>query len=417
MPLPDKLKSTVWSAVHQIEKSMDIHYPRSFPTIEDVKSYIDTVCAERNFDYHLRADYNLRQQDPHYIVRIVKDRVCYLVAARAHGQGEFYLEEPLPNRKILRGAVEADIARANLLITKWPTEFFDADVAAKYVAGVCALNKFEYTPFGGVAAEKFQGYVTFNTARHAFAAGMFELKVVRKDWVRKEKKQGQTSKQGLMQEEGATRLGLKTLEDAVELDVHRVSNLIPRSFWPTTFIDVNEARNFVSNYCYETRFRYTGWPGVAPDRFQLFVNYNTAKSAFRDGIFKVEKKTPEKKPLKKMLDEEESGGVANKSAVKVVDVLASTSETTTNKLGHSDAGDCIKGVDAADIDTFDDDYELNSAGSFLSSEMSDPPTIGELSNEEVGKDSAEPEEAVAVDPFKDLVAELQRGYLLKAAFA
>jgi hypothetical protein len=70
------------------------------------------------------------------------------------------------------------------LFPTWPTEFLDADVVAKYVAGVCALKKFVYTPFDGVTAEKFRGYVTFNTARHAWEGRLFELKVVPREWVR-----------------------------------------------------------------------------------------------------------------------------------------------------------------------------------------------------------------------------------------
>lgn len=68
-------------------------------------------------------------------------------------------------------------------------------MAAKYVAGVCALHNFQYTPFEGVTADKFQGYVTFNSARQAYAAGKFEMKVSRKGWVKKEKRQDQIRKQ------------------------------------------------------------------------------------------------------------------------------------------------------------------------------------------------------------------------------
>ena len=68
-------------------------------------------------------------------------------------------------------------------------------MAAKYVAGVCALHNFQYTPFEGVTAEKFRGYVTFNSARKAYAAGKFEMKFSRKDWVKKDKRQDQIRKQ------------------------------------------------------------------------------------------------------------------------------------------------------------------------------------------------------------------------------
>ncbi|UPX19760.1 uncharacterized protein EKO05_0010013 [Ascochyta rabiei] len=265
---------------------------------------------------------------------MVKDRVCYLVAVRAQGQDEFYLEEPLPDRKYLREAVEADISRATLLISKWPTEFFDADVAAKYVAGVFALNRFDYTPFEGVAAEKFQGYVTFNTARHAFAVGMFELKVERKDWTRKEKN-----------------AGLKKLNEAVEFNVCRVLNLIPSSLWPSTFSDVNEARNFVARYCHDIRFRYTGWPDVA------LTGFNGSSTT-----------TPR-------------------------------SETTTSRLGHNEADDFVDDVSATNVNGFDDDYKLTSATPTPPSEASDSPATAGAVDDEVEEYSADQKESLAVDPF------------------
>lgn len=130
MPLSDKLKckfstnfqtaqtnqtaATVWSAVHEIEETMDIHYPKSFSTIEDAKTHIGAVCADNNFQYCLYANHNLRPNDPHQVVRIVKDKVCYLVAVRAHNQGEFYLDEPLPDRKSLRGEQNFQIETSSL---------------------------------------------------------------------------------------------------------------------------------------------------------------------------------------------------------------------------------------------------------------------------------------------------------------
>lgn len=61
------------------------------------------LCDTTAFDYGLPAAYNLRASDQHPTVRLVKDRVCFLVAIRAHEQVEFHLDEGLPDRKSLRG--------------------------------------------------------------------------------------------------------------------------------------------------------------------------------------------------------------------------------------------------------------------------------------------------------------------------
>ncbi|KAF1363614.1 hypothetical protein EJ07DRAFT_152403 [Lizonia empirigonia] len=396
MPLSDKLKSTIWSAVHKIEGTMDIHYPKSFSTIEDAKAHIGTVCVDNNFQYCLYANHNLRPSDPHQVVRIVKDKVCYLVAVRAHNQGEFYLDEPLPDRKSLRDAIEADISRTKLLIPNWPTEFFDADVAAKYVAGVCALNKFEYTPFEGVTPDKFKGYVTFNTARQAFTAGLFGLKIGRKDWARNEKDHMQTSKQ--------TSARPQTLQDAIEHDVYYFLSFVPRSFWPQAFTDLNEARNFIQKYCYETKFRYTGWPNLVAQRYRLFVHYNAAKYALADGMFKIEQETPETKPAKEELQEKKDGNDAHedKLGVEVVDPLATIEET--NNLGHDDR--CVNHVQGSEVGATDCDSELSPAWSTPSSETSNSfagilsKALTEINDKEAVVDPAEQKKAAAVDPFE-----------------
>lgn len=98
----NSITATVWSAVHEIENTMNIRYPRSFPTIEEVKAYIDTICAKHDFNYHLSEKLSLRPTDQHTVVHKIKDQVRYIVAARAHKHGEFYLDEPLPDRKVLR---------------------------------------------------------------------------------------------------------------------------------------------------------------------------------------------------------------------------------------------------------------------------------------------------------------------------
>jgi len=97
------LAGTIWAAVHAFERTQTPTYPQRFPNIDAAKLFIQTLCDAAAFDYGLPLAYNLRASDPHHIVWLVKDRVCFLVAVRAHDQGEFYLDEALPNRQKLRG--------------------------------------------------------------------------------------------------------------------------------------------------------------------------------------------------------------------------------------------------------------------------------------------------------------------------
>jgi hypothetical protein len=71
--------------------------------------------------------------------------------------------------------------------------------------------------------------------------------------------------------------------DAIELDIHRLNTLIPH--WPTFFTHLNAARNFVRRFCSARRFRYTGHPDVEASRFALYVHFNAAKKAWKEGKF------------------------------------------------------------------------------------------------------------------------------------
>lgn len=64
--------------------------------------------------------------------------------------------------------------------------------------------------------------------------------------------------------------------------------------WPSTFTDLNAARNFVQHCCGNNRFRYAGWPDVEQRKYRLFVHFNTAKYALQKGLFKVERTVPKR---------------------------------------------------------------------------------------------------------------------------
>lgn len=76
------------------------------------------------------------------------------------------------------------------------------------------------------------------------------------------------------------------------MDIARLKKLIRT--WPTTFPHLNEARNFVQDWCYQHYFRYTGWHDVDLRKFRLFVHFNTAKYALQEGVIKVERAVPKR---------------------------------------------------------------------------------------------------------------------------
>lgn len=193
---------------------------------------------------------------------------------------------------------------------------------------------------------------------------------------------------------------------AIELDVYRVSCSIPDFSWPPTFVDLNDARNFIQNHCRETKFRYTGWPNLLAQRFRLFVHYNAAKSALADGMFKVEQEVRERKPVKKVLEEAADGGVARKDEdeTKVIDLLASMDET--DKLGHDRVEDCMEGGQTADVNTTEDnDSNISPVCSTPSSDTFDASVgtcskaLAEPNKEEAAAGSAS-QRAAVFDPFE-----------------
>jgi hypothetical protein len=150
---------------------------------------VQSFCDAERFDYGLPGAYNLRPTDPHRLVRSVRERVCFLVAVRAHGRGVFALDEGMPDRRVLRDAVERDVERVGARVRSWPSEFADAREAAAYVEGEAARGGFEYACFESVGEERFVGYVTWNVARRAWEDGRFEMGRVPRAWVRKVSKE------------------------------------------------------------------------------------------------------------------------------------------------------------------------------------------------------------------------------------
>jgi hypothetical protein len=179
-PLSDT--AIIKKAIPEVESLIDV-YPKRFPCMEDVKSFIANVCRSYNFDYGL---------DPNatpYVELHVKNQVHFLVGIRAWRKGEFYLDVPLHEPGALRRelfkylasvrmligtvAVGADIKRIGSTISEWPRFFPTLNHAKAHVQRLSRAVGFKYAEFPGIPAQRFRMFVDFNTARHAYEAGKF----------------------------------------------------------------------------------------------------------------------------------------------------------------------------------------------------------------------------------------------------
>jgi hypothetical protein len=84
------------------------------------------------------------------------------------------------------------------------------------------------------------------------------------------------------QDDGADEVTTET----VESDIHRLTPLILS--WPPVFPILNTVRNFVQHFCLEFYFKYTGWPDLEMSKFRLYMHFNTTKYAFQAGKFMLE---------------------------------------------------------------------------------------------------------------------------------
>ena len=79
-------------------------------------------------------------------------------------------------------AVEADIRRLLPLVPYWPSHLSGIEDALVHVDSVARWKGFTYTRFEGVEQERFRRYVKFNTVRHAYEDGRFDMKAPGEDW-------------------------------------------------------------------------------------------------------------------------------------------------------------------------------------------------------------------------------------------
>jgi hypothetical protein len=182
-----------------------------------------------------------------------------------------------------------------------------------------------------------------------------------------------------------------TSTDVIDTDIKRLSAIMPNEAWPATFIDLNAARNFVGQWCYENRFRYTGWSDVELRKYRLFVNFNAAKYALSAGVFEVERAVP---PLNKIAAKETV--VKEKDEVEVLKMRASVAKLTDHTpVGHAARTEHTKNVD---------DLEPDRDTSRASASPSVPTFIPEMTPAESAPLTAamtepEKEDSAPVDPF------------------
>jgi hypothetical protein len=94
LDLPLTNSAVVFTAAAKAETIIDT-YPTHFYDIEEAKGYIRTTCKQAGFQY-------VSKRIKHEELAYVKDTVCFVVAAKAFEQGEFYLEIELEDRRALR---------------------------------------------------------------------------------------------------------------------------------------------------------------------------------------------------------------------------------------------------------------------------------------------------------------------------
>ena len=170
----------------------------------------------------------------------------------------------------------------------------------------------------------------------------------------------------------------------------RLTDLIQT--WPSMFTDLNKARNFVGQWCFDNKFRYTGWPDVALHKYRLYVNFNAAKYALEDGVFEVERAVPDRKPVKKANGQERDNTLEQEDEVQTLEVQVPTSEHAGNTRT-----DRLQDVKTATMDGQDDGIQPVSHSSVTSPETTcsnGAPFTKALARLE------KEEAAAAVDPFK-----------------
>ncbi|KAH7079581.1 hypothetical protein FB567DRAFT_418616, partial [Paraphoma chrysanthemicola] len=148
------------------------------------------------------------------------------------------------------------------LISVYPQHFHTIEDAKTFIRTRCEKHGFEYA-FSTTMAAWEKRYVVdkarFLVALRAYEDGEFHLRVplARPDQLR----------------------------EAVEANIQRLTPLLPSR--PHVFTNLSAARDHVRHVASEIGFKYIHHPGVETWKFEMWVNFNTARRAFEAGMFET----------------------------------------------------------------------------------------------------------------------------------
>lgn len=155
----------------------------------------------------------------------------------------------------------------------------------------------------------------------------------------------------------------------------------------------------MGEWCYIHRFRYTGWEDVELRKYKLFVNFNAAKYALKEGRFAVERAVLKRDAVSKSSGDVERG--VHEQRVDEIEVIRVRGAVAPQ---DKQAVICEIADDAQDTEIISSDGSKSDCGVECSSCSSSPCTIDfeDASHTstvtELGK-----QEPAAADPFKVII--------------
>jgi hypothetical protein len=131
--------------------------------------------------------------------------------------------------------------------------------------------------------------------------------------------------------------------------------------WPTRFPSLNAARDHAFRFTQSIRFPFSYWPDVEPGRFRLFVNFNTAKRALKQGKFKIDGQ------------DEEDGGESDDTDMTAVEAVQTLgmNEVSTLAYDGTSVGSAVTSIETA---LFSDSTPFDKSLSLLDSAIANTTT-------------------------------------------
>ncbi|KAF1996417.1 hypothetical protein P154DRAFT_537946 [Amniculicola lignicola CBS 123094] len=157
-------------AAHLI--SMYDPWPDTFPSLSDAESYVQEVCAWKNYEYGLPPWATLAQK------KKAERAVAYQVALEAYKRREFRLEVPLIQREVLTDLLKNEAKRLLSLDIPWPRRFQTLAHARKHISIFSYNVRFQYEKIPGTPLWRMVGWVTHHAAVMAWEGGAFGLERV-----------------------------------------------------------------------------------------------------------------------------------------------------------------------------------------------------------------------------------------------